>query len=97
LVETGVYSGFPRHIAEKLVSQTNSGSENYFRNREDPLHLTYSRNKVTSDSRMTTDALNYLEKAGFRTAISWTFWGAYIQFFELRRDTKPQSPEVTSS
>jgi pyrroline-5-carboxylate reductase len=97
MVDAGVHLGFPRHIAEKLVSQTISGSVNYFRNRDDLVHLTRLRNQVTSAGGTTATALYYLEKAGFRTAISRAIWAAYERSQELGRDPKPQSPEQPGS
>jgi len=93
MVDAGVHLGFPRHIAEKLVAQTVSGSVDYFRKREDPVHLARLRNQVTSAGGTTAAALYYLEKAGFRTAISRAIWAAYERSRELGTDAQPQSPE----
>jgi pyrroline-5-carboxylate reductase len=94
MVDAGVHLGFPRHIAERLVTQTVKGSVNYFKNRHDPVHLARLRNQVTSAGGTTAAALYYLEKAGFRTAISRAIWAAYERSRELGSDPKPHSPEV---
>ena len=93
MVDAGVHLGFPRHIAEKLVAQTVSGSVEYFRTRDDPVHLARLRNQVTSSGGTTAAALYYLEKAGFRTAISRAIWAAFERSKELGTDAQPQSPE----
>jgi len=93
MVDAGVHLGFPRHIAEKLVAQTVSGSVDYFRTRDDPVHLARLRNQVTSSGGTTAAALYYLEKAGFRTAISRAIWAAFERSKELGTDAQPQSPE----
>jgi len=85
--------GFSRHVAERLVAQTVRGSVDYFKNREDPVHLARLRNQVTSAGGTTAAALYYLEKAGFRTAISRAIWAAYERSQELGADAKPHSPE----
>jgi pyrroline-5-carboxylate reductase len=93
MVDAGVHLGFPRHIAERLVAQTVRGSVDYFRKRDDPIHLARLRNQVTSAGGTTATALYYLEKAGFRTAVSKAIWGAYERSRELGKDPKPQHPE----
>jgi pyrroline-5-carboxylate reductase len=93
MVDAGVHLGFSRHIAEKLVAQTVRGSVDYFQRRDDPVHLARLRNQVTSAGGTTAAALYYLEKAGFRTAISRAIWAAYERSRELGADAKPQSPE----
>lgn len=94
MVDAGVHLGFSRHIAERLVAQTVRGSVDYFQKREDPVHLARLRNQVTSAGGTTAAALYYLEKAGFRTAISRAIWAAYERSSELGADAKPQSPEA---
>ena len=93
MVDAGVHLGFPRHIAERLVVQTVRGSVNYFDLRGDPVHLARLRNQVTSAGGTTAAALYYLEKAGFRTAISRAIWAAYERSRELGKDAQPHSPE----
>ncbi|MCZ7553195.1 MAG: pyrroline-5-carboxylate reductase [Anaerolineales bacterium] len=77
MVDAGVHLGFPRRIAEQLVAQTVRGSVDYYTQREDPVHLARLRNEVTSPGGTSAEALYYLEKAGFRTAISRAIWAAY--------------------
>ena len=81
MIDAGVHMGFPRRIAEKLVVQTIRGStEFYSQNNEHPARL---RNDVTSPGGTSAEALYYLEKAGFRTAISRAIWAAYERSIEL--------------
>ncbi len=81
MIEAGVHMGFPRRIAEKLVVETLRGSTEFYRqNHEHPARL---RNDVTSPGGTTAEALYYLEKAGFRTAISRAIWAAYERSIEL--------------
>ncbi len=91
MVDAGVHLGFPRRIAEQLVAQTVRGSVNYYQQRDDPVHLARLRNQVTSPSGTSAAALYYLEKAGFRTAISRAIWAAYERSRSLGSgmDTKP--------
>jgi pyrroline-5-carboxylate reductase len=77
MVDAGVHLGFPRRIAEQLVAQTVRGSVDYYNRRDDPVHLARLRNEVTSPGGTSAAALYYLEKAGFRTAISRAIWAAY--------------------
>jgi pyrroline-5-carboxylate reductase len=93
LVDAGVHLGFPRRIAEQLVAQTVRGSVDYYTNRDDPLHLARLRNQVTSPGGTSAAALYYLEKAGFRTALSRAVWAAYERSRELGVDTSSHSPE----
>ena len=95
MVDAGVHLGFPRRIAEQLVAQTVRGSVNYYTNRDDPVHLARLRNQVTSPGGTSAAALYYLEKAGFRTAISRAIWAAYERSIELGRNAKAQPPEKT--
>jgi pyrroline-5-carboxylate reductase len=93
MVDAGVHLGFPRRIAEQLVAQTVRGSVDYYANRDDPVHLARLRNQVTSPGGTSAAALYYLEKAGFRTAISRAIWAAYERSIELGRTAKTQPPE----
>ena len=77
LVDAGVHLGFSRRVAEQLVSQTVKGSVDFYR--YSPSHLARLRNQVTSPGGTTAEALYYLEKAGFRTAISRAVWAAYLR------------------
>ena len=81
MIDAGVHMGFPRRIAEKLVVQTIRGSAEFFlQNHEHPARL---RNDVTSPGGTSAEALYYLDKAGFRTAISRAIWAAYERSIEL--------------
>lgn len=93
LVDAGVHLGFPRRIAEQLVCQTLLGSVNYYKRRDEPVHLARLRNEVTSPGGTSAEALYYLEKAGFRTAISRAIWAAYQRSIELGRGANARPPE----
>ncbi|MEA5077491.1 MAG: pyrroline-5-carboxylate reductase [Anaerolineaceae bacterium] len=81
MIDAAVHLGFPRRIAEQLVSQTLRGSvEFYMTNHEHPAKL---RNDVTSPGGTSAEAIYYLEKAGFRTAISRAVLAAYERSKEL--------------
>jgi len=81
LIDAGVHLGFPRRISEELVLGTLRGSVKYYEaNREHPAAM---RNQVTSPGGTSAEALYYLEKAGFRTAISRAIWAAYQRSKEL--------------
>lgn len=97
MVDAGVHLGFPRRIAERLVSKTVRGSVDYYENRDDPVHLARLRNEVTSPGGTSAAALYYLEKAGFRTAISRAIWAAYERSRDLGRGRKSSPPEKNSS
>jgi pyrroline-5-carboxylate reductase len=86
LVDAGVHLGFPRRIAEQLVVQTLKGSVAFYET--SPSHLARLRNQVTSPAGTTAAALYYLEKAGFRTAISRAIWAAYERSVQLGRGQK---------
>lgn len=75
MVDAGVHLGFPRRIAEKLVTKTVRGSVAYYEH--SPRHMARLRNQVTSPGGTSAAALYYLEKAGFRTALSRAIWAAY--------------------
>jgi pyrroline-5-carboxylate reductase len=93
MVDAGVHLGFPRRLAEQLVAQTLRGSVEFYTTRTDPLHLAYLRNQVTSPGGTSAAALYYLEKAGFRTAISRAIWAAYERSQELGRDARNKPPD----
>jgi pyrroline-5-carboxylate reductase len=93
MVDAGVHLGFPRRIAEQLVSQTVRGSVDFYLKHEEHIHLARLRNQVTSPGGTSAAALYYLEKAGFRTAISRAIWAAYERSLELGGKAKVQSPE----
>lgn len=81
MVDSGVQLGFPRRIAEQLVVQTVKGSVAFYEH--SPKHLARLRNQVTSPGGTSAAALYYLEKAGFRTALSRAIWAAYQRSQEL--------------
>jgi pyrroline-5-carboxylate reductase len=60
------------------------------------IHLARLRNQVTSPGGTTAAALYFLEKAGFRTAISRAVWAAYERTRELGKGGKSHAPEDTS-
>jgi pyrroline-5-carboxylate reductase len=94
MVDAGVHLGFSRRIAEILVSKTVRGSVDFYAQRDDPLHLARLRNQVTSPGGTSAAALYYLEKAGFRTAISRAIWAAYERSRELGIDSSAHWPET---
>jgi len=97
MIDAGVHLGFPRRIAEQLVVQTVRGSVDYFISRQ--AHPARLRNEVTSPGGTSAAALYYLEKAGFRTAISRAIWAAYERSQELGKgkDAKPPESENNGS
>jgi len=93
MVDAGVHLGFSRRVAETLVAKTIRGSVDFYSNPDDPLHLARLRNQVTSPGGTSAAALYYLEKAGFRTAISRAIWAAYERSRELGVDSSAHWPE----
>jgi len=91
LIDAGVHLGFPRRIAEQLVIKTLQGSLEYYSKSD--LHLAALRNAVTSPGGTSAEALYFLEKAGFRTAISRAIWAAYERSKELGFETPGDAPE----
>jgi pyrroline-5-carboxylate reductase len=85
--------GFPRHISEKLIFQTVRGSVDYYRYAQ--RHPATLRNQVTSPGGTSAEALYYLEKAGFRTAISRAVWAAYQRSLELGKEKAVHIPDTT--
>ncbi len=86
MIDAGVHLGFPRYIAERLVLQTVSGSVAYVK--KSPHHLARLRNQVTSPGGTSAEALYYLERAGFRTALSRAIWAAYQRSLTLGEGRK---------
>ncbi|MBI5825658.1 MAG: pyrroline-5-carboxylate reductase [Chloroflexi bacterium] len=84
LIDAGVHMGFPRRIAEQLVLQTVKGSASFYQGAA--RHPATLRNQVTSPGGTSAEALYYLEKAGFRTAISRAVWAAYQRSLELGKE-----------
>jgi pyrroline-5-carboxylate reductase len=91
LIDAGVHMGFPRRIAEQLVNQTILGSVSYYQKIGG--HPAQLRNQVTSPGGTSAEALYYLEKAGFRTAISRAIWAAYERSLELGKGLNSKPPE----
>ena len=94
MVDAGVHLGFSRRVAEVLVAKTIRGSVDFYSKPDDPLHLARLRNQVTSPGGTSAAALYYLEKAGFRTAISRAVWAAYERSRELGVDSSAHWPET---
>jgi pyrroline-5-carboxylate reductase len=91
LIDAGVHLGLPRRIAEDMVLQTIKGSVSFYnQNQSHPARL---RNQVTSPGGTSATALYYLEKMGFRTAISRAIWAAFTRSQELGRGQNHQDPE----
>ena len=91
LIDAGVHMGLPRRIAEQLTQQTILGSVSYYQKHK--VHPAQLRNQVTSPGGTTAAALYYLEKAGFRTALSRAIWAAYERSLELGRGLNIHPPE----
>jgi pyrroline-5-carboxylate reductase len=81
MIDAGVHLGLPRRIAEQMVVQTLLGSVEFYQ--KNKVHPAALRNQVTSPGGTSAAALYYLEKAGFRTAISRAIWAAYERSQEL--------------
>ncbi len=90
-MDAAVHLGFSRYVAEKLVIETIRGSVDYYEGQS--VHLADLRNKVTSPGGTSAVALYYLEKAGFRTAISRAIWAAYERSQQLGKDKLTQLPD----
>jgi len=86
MIDAGVHMGFPRRIAEQLVRETIRGSLLYYE--ASPSHPARLRNQVTSPGGTSAEALYYLEKAGFRTALARAIWAAYERSVELGKGSK---------
>jgi pyrroline-5-carboxylate reductase len=97
MVDAGVHLGFSRRVAEQLVAKTVRGSVDFYSTPDDPQHLARLRNQVTSPGGTSAAALYYLEKAGFRTAISRAVWAAYERSRELGVDSRAHWPESLGS
>lgn len=90
-MDAAVHLGFSRYVAEKLVIETIRGSVDYYESQS--VHVADLRNKVTSPGGTSAAALYYLEKAGFRTAISRAIWAAYERSQQLGKGKLDQPPE----
>jgi pyrroline-5-carboxylate reductase len=94
MVDAGVHLGFSRRTAERLVIETLRGSVDYYdASAEDTRHLARLRNQVTSPGGTSAEAIYYLEKAGFRTAISRAIWAAYQRSRELGQGIEGHKPD----
>lgn len=91
LIDAGVHMGLPRRIAEELVLHTIKGSAEFYE--QAGRHPATLRNQVTSPGGTSAEALYYLEKAGFRTAISRAVWAAYQRSLELGREEPIHIPD----
>ena len=81
LVDAAVQIGFPRRIAEQLVTQTVRGSVAYAVASDD--HLAVLRNQVTSPGGTTAAALHQLESGGLRTTITRGVLASYERSIAL--------------
>ncbi len=91
MIDAGVHLGLPRRIAEAMVVQTIKGTIAYYtQNNAHPARL---RNQVTSPGGTSATALYYLDKMGFRTAISRAIWAAFTRSQELGQGKKHKDPE----
>ncbi len=91
MIDAGVHMGFPRRIAEQLVSETLLGSVRFYQ-QQNGKHVAALRNQVTSPGGTSAEALYYLEKAGFRTALSRAIWAAYQRSLDLA--SQPRHPHI---
>ena len=98
MIDAGVHMGFSRRISEQLVIQTLKGSVDYYQavNQKSSVHVAALKNQVTSPGGTTAEALYYLEKAGFRTAISRAIWAAYQRSLELGKEKPVHFPETNN-
>ena len=96
MIDAGVHLGFSRRVSEQLVLQTIKGSVSYFEaiNQKNGVHVAALRNQVTSPGGTTAEAMYFLEKAGFRTAVSRAIWAAYQRSLELGREKPVHIPET---
>lgn len=95
MIDSGVHLGLPRRIAQQLVVQTMRGSVDFFD--QSKMHPAAMRNQVTSPGGTSAEAIYYLEKAGFRTAISRAIWAAFERSQELGKGRPGRTPEKPST
>ncbi len=95
MIDAGVHLGFARRVSEQLVLETIKGSVAYYENlnQKDDTHVAALRNQVTSPGGTTAEAMYFLEKAGFRTAVSRAIWAAYERSLELGKEAPSHPPE----
>jgi len=88
MIDAGVHIGFPRHIAETLVTQTMLGAVQYAQ--QSGMHPAQLRNAVTSPGGTTAAALSAMERGGLRTTLSDGVWAAYRRSAELGRQNQEE-------
>lgn len=95
MIDAGVHMGFARRVSEQLVLETIKGSVAYYENlnQKGVAHVAALRNQVTSPGGTTAEAMYFLEKAGFRTAVSRAIWAAYERSLELGKEAPTHPPE----
>ncbi len=86
LADAGVHLGLSRDIALKLVWQTVRGSAAYGQGSKQ--HPAVLRNMVTSPGGTTAEALDQLEQAGFRAAVSNAVWACYEKAIQLGQEAR---------
>jgi pyrroline-5-carboxylate reductase len=91
MIDAGVHLGLPRRLAEAMVAQTIKGTIAYYEQNDS--HPARLRNQVTSPGGTSATALYYLDKMGFRTAVSRAIWAAFTRSQELGRGRDHQDPE----
>ena len=98
MIDAGVHLGFSRRVSEELVVRTLKGSVDFYQavNMKSNVHVAALKNQVTSPGGTTAEALYYLEKAGFRTAISRAIWAAYQRSLELGKEKPVHIPEANN-
>jgi pyrroline-5-carboxylate reductase len=98
MIDVGVHMGFSRRVSEQLVIQTLRGSVDFYQavHRKSNVHVAALKNQVTSPGGTTAEALYYLEKAGFRTAISRAIWAAYQRSLELGKEKTVHIPDTNN-
>jgi len=65
-------------------------------NEKSGVHVAVLRNQVTSPGGTSAEAMYFLEKAGFRTAISRAVWAAYQRSLELGKEKPVHIPESSA-
>jgi len=98
MIDAGVHLGFSRRTSEQLVVQTIKGAVSYYEinSQKSGIHVAALRNQVTSPGGTSAEAMYFLEKAGFRTAISRAIWAAYQRSMELGREKPVHLPEANN-
>ena len=98
MIDAGVHLGFSRRVAEQLVLETIKGSVAYYEtiHQKNGAHVAALRNQVTSPGGTTAEAMYFLEKAGFRPALSRAIWAAYQRSLELGREKPEHLPETNN-